>query len=245
MSAALHEIDRCWTPLGELTLWRRRAPSVVQEFHEIRLGGEFLMSSLVNTSEIALAELALAELSGETWDILVGGLGLGYTAKRALDDPNVRTVTVVELLAPVIQWHRRGLVPLAKDLTGDPRCTFVHADFFRWIADDEDDEECGPLSRRFHAILLDIDHSPTRLLHPSHAAFYEADGLRRLARHLAPGGVFALWSAEMPDEAFTGALKTVFSAARTHEIEFFHPIVHERDANCIYVARLGSTPDRM
>ncbi len=233
MLTALQELDCCRTPLGELTLWRRRSVSQRGgDFYEVRLDGEFLMSSLVNHSEIALAKMALAELPDGEWDILVGGLGLGYTAKAALDFPNTRSVTVVEYLEPVIEWHRRQIVPLGVELASDPRCRLVKGDFFEMIGS----PDTPPKDRIYHGILVDIDHSPTCLLRTGHAPFYEVDGLRRLSAHLTPGGVFALWSADPPDENFTARLRSVFFSVRSCEVEFFNPLVNENDANCIYIA---------
>ena len=62
--------------------------------------------------------------------MVVGGLGLGYTARAALENAAVRSLIVVDALAEVIEWHEQGLLPLGKELTGDPRCRLVHGDFF-------------------------------------------------------------------------------------------------------------------
>lgn len=194
------------------------------------------MSSLVNHSEIALAKLALAELPDGEWDVLVGGLGLGYTAKAALDFPNVRSVTVVEYLEPVIAWHRRQIVPLGMELTTDARCRLVQADFFDMVGPSGESVKAGPVTRTYHGILIDIDHSPCHPIRASHAPFYETEGLRRLVAHVAPDGVFALWSAERPDEKFLNRLQSVFSSVRACEVEFFNPLVDEKDTNCIYIA---------
>ena len=86
----------------------------------------------------------------------------------------------------------------------------------------------------YHAILLDIDHSPVRVLHPSHAAFYTEAGLRQLAGHLHPAGVFALWSDDLPDEAFSALLASVFTNVDTHVIEF-HNAQNMNFTNTIYV----------
>jgi hypothetical protein len=129
------EIDFQPTPLGDLALRRRIVASLEDtEVYEITLGGGFLMSSLFTAVEIALADLALNGREGPL-DVVVGGLGLGYTAQAALQYPAVRSLAVVEVLSPVIEWHRRGLVPLGPILTADPRCRFLHGDFFARAAD--------------------------------------------------------------------------------------------------------------
>jgi hypothetical protein len=243
MSLNFEELDHAETPYGELILRRRRALSLDgAEFYEVKLGGDFLMSSLVNQSEIALSELGLDVLGDPgPWDVVVGGLGLGYTAATALDRPALRSLLVVESLAEVIAWHERGLVPLGERLTGDERCRFVHADFFACARDAEGGFDPQQPGRRFDAILLDIDHSPDGLLHSDHADFYRPAGLARLATHLRPGGVFALWSSEPPDEAFGAQLGQTFDSAETHSIRFFNPLLDRDDVNCVYVCRTAAS----
>lgn len=190
MSARFEEIDWRPTAMGDISLRRRRDPASGTDVYEVKLGDEFLMSSLFTAGEIALAELGLAKLQDAELDVVVGGLGLGYTAEAALDDPRVRSLTVIDTLAEVIDWHRRGLVPLGARLTSDPRCRLVQGDFFAMAADSRGLDPMEP-SRRFHAVLLDVDHSPRHVLHPRHAALYQPAGLRALAEHLHPNGVFA------------------------------------------------------
>ncbi|HEX8569428.1 MAG TPA: hypothetical protein VF699_05825, partial [Caulobacteraceae bacterium] len=162
--------------------------------------------------------------------------GLGHTARAALDDGRVRSVRVIEALGPVIDWHRRGLVPLGAGLAGDPQCAFVEGDFFAMAADEAGFDTAAP-GRRFDAVLLDIDHSPGALLHAAHAGFYSAEGLPRLARWIRPGGVFAMWSDAGPEEAFLAALRTAFAGAEAQVVTFENPL-QGRDASCtIYVAR--------
>lgn len=224
------------TPLGELILRRRTLPSLKNtEVYEVKLDGAFLMSSLNNVTEIALAELPLGKLGEGPYDVLIGGLGLGYTAKAALDCVNVGKVTVIEYLPQVIHWHHRGLVPLGNWLTAEPRCTIVQADFFEWALS-ENDPAHESIPRRFGAILVDIDHSPEYLLQPANMRFYQADSLQRLAGKLVPGGVFALWSADPPQDSLVRKMETAFAEVTTHEIEFYDTLFSERDANTIYLA---------
>src|SRR4051812_19088867 len=188
MGKMFEELDYQRTPLGELTLRRRRVPGFGDEdIYEVKLNESFLMSSMFHAVEVALATLGLAELDGSEWDVVVGGLGLGYTAVATLAEPRVRSLLVVDALEAVIGWHQREIVPLGAKLNRDPRCRLRHADFFALAASAAGFET----GRRFHAVLLDIDHSPRNLLHDRHAAFYSTSGLRSLASHLLPGGVFA------------------------------------------------------
>ena len=182
MSASFAELDYRQTPLGELSLRRRRVAALDGlEVYEVKLGDAFLMSSLFHEVEVALADLGLAGLDAPELDVVVGGLGLGYTARAALKHPAVRSLIVVEALDAVIEWHERGLVPLGPELTGDARCRFVHGDFFALAAASGQGFDPAEPGRKFHAVLLDIDHSPRNLLHARHADFYEPAGLRALA----------------------------------------------------------------
>ncbi len=239
MSLNYEELDYSQTPLGDLILRRRRVISMGgADVYEVKLDGRFLMSSIVNDSEIALARLAMAEAPGGELDVVVGGLGLGYTAKAALEHPSVRSVLVVEYLAPVIDWHRQRLVPLAAPLTTDTRCRIVQGDFFAMIQDRPGGLDPGDPDRRFHVILVDIDHSPRSLLHGDHGPFYTIDGLGRVRSHLHPGGVFALWSADPPDAGFRRLLGTVFTKADVHPVPYYHPLLDSEETDTIYIATM-------
>ena len=222
--------------MGELVLRRRKVLSLDgADVFEVKLDGEFLMSSLVNDAEIALATIPLRQLGERSCDVLVGGLGLGYTAKAALDHPHTRDVTVVEYMDAVIDWHRRGLVPLGEELVASERCRIVHGDFFQMMGAAQAHGVPSEQYAKYDAILVDIDHSPACLLHPSHARFYEAEGLEEMAARLAPGGVFALWSADAPETGFMDALRCVFAKAVAHDVRFYNALLNEEDSNTIYV----------
>jgi spermidine synthase len=236
MSARFEEIDWRPTPMGDISLRRRRDPSSGDDVYEVKLGDEFLMSSLFTEGEIALTQLGLAKLPDGELDVAVGGLGLGYTARAALDDPRVRSLVVVDALAEVIDWHRRGLVPLGAGLASDPRCRLVLGDFFAMVGDSRGLDPETP-DRRFHAVLLDVDHSPRHVLHPRHAALYLPAGLRTLAARLHPGGVFALWSNDPPDDAFGSVLTEVFAESAAHVVTFANPLQGGTSTNTVYVSR--------
>jgi spermidine synthase len=234
VSWAFEELYRRSTPMGEISLRRRLEPTLQVDVHEAMLGDEHLMSSLFTKGEIELARLALAEVDAPALDVVVGGLGLGYTARAALEDPRVRSLLVVEALADVIEWHERALVPEADVLVGDRRCRFVPGDFFAMVAGGRGFGPGAP--DRFHAVLVDIDHTPRHVLHPSHAAFYTADGLRRVAACLAPGGVFALWSDDAPDDAHLAVVAEVFARCDAHVVRFPNHHTGGESSNTVYVA---------
>ena len=146
----------------------------------------------------------------------------------------MRSLRVVEALSAVIEWHQRALLPFAAELTSDPRCHLVHADFFALVADGTPFGRTAPA--RFHAILVDIDHSPRHVLHPSHAAFYEPDGLRRLADRLHPGGVFALWADGAPDPDFLATVTAVFERADAHIVTFPNFYTSGESSSTVYIA---------
>ena len=232
MSLRFQELDWQSTPIGEISLRRRREPTLDVDVYEVLLGEEYLMSSLFTVAEEELARLGLAAVDGDRLDVAVGGLGLGWTARTALQDPRVRTLHVVEALPQVIEWHERELLPHAAELTRDPRVTLSLGDFFARVADGE------PLAAepRLHAVLLDVDHSPRHVLHPSHAPFYTRDGLRRRADQLHPGGAFGLWSDDPPDEEFLAVHGQALSDPQAHVVTFANPLTGGESANTVYVA---------
>jgi spermidine synthase len=236
MSAYFEELDYQMTALGPLSLRRRRQFKLNIDVVEVILGDGHLMSDLFTASEEALANLAIAELSAASPDILVAGLGLGYTAATALDHDKVAALTVIEFLPPVIGWHQQGLLPLGQRLVQDPRCRLVEADFFHQVAVGDGIDPTAP-EQRYDAILVDIDHSPEFHLNPRHEDFYSPEGLTKLAAHLRPGGIFALWSNDRPDQHFVDQLQTVFGRGWAEEVVFENPILEEDCIQTVYLGR--------
>ncbi|UYN84389.1 MAG: spermidine synthase [Microcella sp.] len=227
------------TPMGELTLRRRHVAAVDAEVYEVKLGDEYLMSSLFTVAEVELARLGLAASTGPgPLEVVVGGLGLGYTAVAALDDDRVGRLVVVDALPEVISWHERRLLPVSARLVDDDRTRLVHADFFAVMRGEPGAH--AAIARQIDVILLDVDHTPDFTLDPSHADLYSAQGLRRLARHLRPEGVFALWSDDPPAESFLQVLRDVFSTVEGHTVEFDNPVTGGRSRNGVYVASMAA-----
>ena len=228
MSARFEELDWQETPMGELTLRRRLEPTLGVDVFEVKLGEEFLMSSLFTVAEVALADLGLAAATGSELKVVVGGLGLGYTAVAALQDARVATLEVIDALPAVIEWHRRGLLPVSTELTEDNRTALVLDDFFGVMRREA--------TTRYDAILLDVDHSPRHQLDPSHADLYTVAGLKRVSGHLTEGGVFALWSDDPPDDEFMTRLGSVFDNPVAHAVDFDNALTGGVSSNTVYVA---------
>ena len=234
MAGRFAELDHRSTSRGDVSLRRRRDPVLQQDVFEVLLGDEYLMSSAFTVAEEQLARLALDALVRGPADVVVGGLGLGYTAMAALSHDRTSSLTVIDAFEAVIDWHQRRLLPVSDVLLNDPRCRLVHADFFAGL-----DDVCAwglATGQRVHAVLVDIDHSPRHLLHPAHAVLYTHRGLSSLAACLHPRGVFGLWSDDPPDEAFLSELAAVFAGVTAHTVAFDNPLTGGRSANTVYVA---------
>jgi spermidine synthase len=238
MSLLFEELDYRVTPIGVLSLRRRRELSLGVDVFEIKLGEEFLMSSLFTVSEIALARKGIAALGGHGLDIAVGGLGLGYTAQAVLEHDTVNSLVVIEMLDAVIDWHQSGLLPLGPLLSADQRCRLVQGDFFAMSGSEAGFDLDAP-RRRFDAVLVDIDHSPDALLDERSTSFYRPDGLLALSAHIRPGGIFGLWSNDKPDENFTARLGDVFAEAWAEPVAFHNPLQDRPFTQTVYLARTG------
>ena len=153
---------------------------------ELRVNGVFVMDDVETSSERLLAERALAHGAR---DVLVGGLGLGFTA-RALLDGDVDRLVVAELHGEVVDAVRGG-AGAGPDVLADPRCTVVVDDVLAVVA--------AQPSASLDAVLLDVDNGPDFLVHDANAAVYGTDGLASAARALRAGGLLAVWS--MADSA--------------------------------------------
>jgi spermidine synthase len=217
------------TPLGPLCLRRRellgRPGTMVTE---VTLDHEFLMSSYITDSERALARVALTMHAGQQLEVLVGGLGLGYTAREALVSDRVCRVEVIEYLPQVIGWLRDGLIPLAGELNGEPRLLVTRNDVYALLA--------APPERQRDLILIDVDHSPDEHLGSSNGAFYTAAGLTQARRHLKPDGILAIWS-YAEHSSFSEALHAVFSDVRAEPVTVWNDLVDEEQTDWLFFAR--------
>lgn len=238
MEPIFEELDYQTTPLGEISLRRRSEPRLDHQIiYEVKLGDEFLMSSLFVEAEEQLSKLGLERLKSNGFDsnlnVVVGGLGLGYTAIAALADKAVSHLRTIDVMQPVISWHQRGILPVGTVLDEDQRSHLVHADFFAVATD----AKAGFMDEQsVHAVLLDIDHSPSHWLNTQNSAFYSVNGLKAVSKKIVSGGVFALWSNDWPDTEFVELLDRVFSQTQAHIVRFDNPYSGGESINTVYVA---------
>ena len=217
------------SPIGMICLRRREllsSPGTVVT--EITLDHMLLMSSCNSASERALAHCALDMHEGKQLSVLVGGLGLGYTAHEALLSDRVSRLEVVEFLPQVIDWLDRGLIPLADELTADPRLAVSEGDVYARLA--------NPPERKHDLILIDVDHSPDERLGGASDSFYTEAGLALAKKHLAPAGVLGVWS-YAESSPFAEALRNVFAEVRIEQSTFENRIIEEAETNWLFFAR--------
>lgn len=217
------------TPIGSLCLRRRELLSRPGTMiTEITLNQELLMSSYYTISERQLAKRALAMNQKGDLRVLIGGLGLGYTAREVLTSKRVAYVEVVELLPQVIDWLGRGLFPLTEELKADSRLSLVTGDIFARLS--------KPPDQKFDLILIDVDHSPEQHLNNSSSFFYTEAGLLLAKEHLTPNGVLAIWSCAetLP---FVKVLYSVFKKVTVKDITFKNKLIDQVTTDWLFFAR--------
>ncbi|HTL33390.1 MAG TPA: hypothetical protein VL326_09705 [Kofleriaceae bacterium] len=219
-------LEHAESPLGVLILRRRTAP--VPDVIELTLEHQFLMSSAVTASERELATRAIAMHGGTHLDVMIGGMGLGYTAKAALDSDRVARVDVLELVPEIIEWVARGIIPLGKELMADARFHALQADVFEHLR--------GPATEPHDILLIDVDHSPDERLGESSESFYGHANLVLAAQHLKPGGVLGVWSTS-DNPAFEAELRKTFEDVRIEPIDFFNETMGQPETNWLMLAR--------
>lgn len=165
----------------------------------ISVKNEELMNSRMHGSEDALAELACKRVADrENPRVLIGGLGMGFTLRAALDNlGRTAEVVVAELVPAVVQWNRTHLAELAGRPLDDPRVTVRESDVGLVIKEK---------AAAYDAILLDVDNGPDALTHAGNDRLYTHDGLATAKAALKPGGILGVWSAE-PDKSFSKRLR--------------------------------------
>ncbi len=226
----IRELDHAQTPWGEISLRQRWDAITQRDVYEVKLGDDFLMSSQFTTGEEELSRIGLAALPREApLTVLVGGLGLGYTALAALEDERVTELTVIEALPAVISWHERNLLPDTSGMASSSRVRLVRDDFFDVVRTSRAD-------RTYDAVLLDIDHAPDWLLREDHGDLYTEEGFGRVGAMLPDDGVFALWSDEPPEPEMVRRMGAAFVHADAHVVPFPNPITGGTSTNSVYLA---------
>jgi len=213
-------LDRVPTPVGTLEL-RRRVEEGGLDVLEITLAGGMLMSTLCSESEERLATAGLALHPGRDLRVLVGGLGLGYTAATVLEDARVGSLVVKDRLPDVIRWMREGRLPLSERLNADPRLSIVEGDVYARLLG-----PAPPPAERWDLILVDVDHAPTDPLDDASFPFYRWHGQLRALEHLAPGGWLGIWSSE-DDDDFAEVLDEIYPETRREYVRIRHDMIED------------------
>ncbi|WP_404819472.1 spermidine synthase [Streptomyces marincola] len=202
-------LDRRTGPHGEVVL--RRHGTLLQ----IIANGCFLMDTSDGRSERLLVSAALAALSGRPADapppdLLIGGLGVGFSLAEAAAEPRWGRIAVVEREQAILDWHRSGpLAALTAGALADPRTELLHADLAAHLA------APGP---PYDALCLDVDNGPDWTVTSDNDGLYSPEGLAACRARLRPGGVLAVWSAR-PSEDFPRLLRNAgFADVRTREV---------------------------
>jgi spermidine synthase len=162
---------------------------VVRDGHYmIWVNGRELMSTRHTFSEEQLGAIGCQPLSGQPRArVLIGGLGLGFTLRAALQHlGRGAEVVVAELMPEVVEWNKNSAYPLAYAALADRRTQVVLGDVAEVIAQSVD---------RFDAILLDADNETTAMNTRGNSSLYRSSGLARVARALRPKGRVVYWSA--------------------------------------------------
>ena len=198
------EVARATSERGELVL-RERRPEDGPTALELRANGIFVMDTREHTSERAMAEAALA-LVADPRRVLVGGLGLGFTALTVLADSRVERCAVVEIEPALVGWMRDGTIPHGPQLLADDRLLVVVADVAMAVREARE--------ASYDIVLLDVDNGPGHLVHDANSALYDAPFLEEARRVLAPGGHLVVWSADRSPD-LEHSLREVFGNADT------------------------------
>jgi spermidine synthase len=216
---AYETIEQVTEADGSVFALRRRGEEWV-----VSVNNRILMSSRMHQSEEELAALAIDRLSRPK-HVFIGGLGLGYTLRAALDRlPTDARVTVAELVPAVVSWNLGPLATLAGRPLDDNRSTVVAGDALFVLQASES---------AFDAILLDVDNGPVALSKSSNQRLYSHAGVRKCIQSLRPGGVLAVWSAG-PSEEFERRLS---KHGRDVEVVSVTARKGARAKHCVFIAR--------
>jgi spermidine synthase len=203
-------IARAHTPSGDVVL--RRRDEGAGPVDELVVNGVFAMDSAEVTSELALADAASPAPLLPPGRVLVGGLGLGYTAVRLLSN-GADLVRVVELAEPLVEWAKARLTMQLGEVAADPRVELVVDDIVNVIETD---------AGSWDAILLDVDNGPSFLIHDENARVYSVDFLRTCLTRLVPGGRLVIWCEQASPD-----LDVTLKRLSRHVEEILIPVTRE------------------
>lgn len=215
------------TPLGILCLRKRELlcePGTMVT--EVTLNHEFLMSSYLTASEIALSKTGIHLHKGDSrLNVLVGGLGLGYTAHAALQSSRVERCDVIEYLPEVIDWMKTGLVPLSNELNSESRFHVINDDVYARLAAAPGDT--------YDLILIDVDHSPDENLGTQNSGFYTTEGLLTARKHLKENGILGVWS-YADSSPFVDAMHEAFTHVHCEQVTVFNNLINEEQTDWLF-----------
>ncbi len=220
------------SPDGTVLQLKRRGDEFV-----IFAGGRHLMSSRTHSSEESLAAHGCRRAATLPQPIvLIGGLGIGYTLRAALDLlPPSATLIVAELIPEIVDWNRGPLAHRAGNPLADPRVRIEIADVAALLSRSTRAARAPQPSPEFDAILLDVDNGPASFTDSANAALYSAQGIAAAYASLNPGGTLAVWSAEThADRNFAHRLR---SANFTLHIEHTRAHANKGPRHTIYLAQ--------
>jgi spermidine synthase len=184
-----NEVARAESPRGEVVLRERRDPDAGPSSPvvlELRVNGVFVMDTFETSSEKGLANAALKQVEAPR-NVVIGGLGLGFTMHEVLADKRVEKLVVVEIEDAIVQWMRDGTVPHGPAYLADERVTVMTADIRVAMA------EASPAA--YDLVLLDVDNGPGFLVYDDNEAVYQREFLEQVEQCLRPGGALVIWSA--------------------------------------------------
>ncbi|PTX55046.1 spermine/spermidine synthase [Melghirimyces profundicolus] len=220
MSDLPETVERCQTPRGEMQLQCRGS------HYEIISNGTFLMATYQGDSEKALVRSALERVQCPR-NLLIGGLGVGFSLAEALTDRRVEHVTVVEIEPDIVRWNRDVLAPFSNHALKDPRVHLVQADFIDWMEHTKN---------TFDLICLDIDNGPDWTVVDKNRRLYTEQGIRHLKSLLRPQGILSVWSASL-SRRFVNCLEKFFEV-KLESVPHF-----KGQHDWIYLARKSETAE--
>jgi len=197
----------------------------------IKINGQGLMNSRQHESEMELARLGCAHLSGHTAPrVLIGGLGMGYTLRQTLDLlGSDATVVVSELLPAVVEWNREFMGKLNGQPLEDKRTEVITGDIYQLLSKSTD---------KFDAILLDIDNGPSAITDSGNQRLYSPAGIQTCRHALREQGCLAIWSVE-PSKAFEKLLMSCGFHVRRYKLKAYRE--SNKNSLCVWVASEGET----